>query len=227
MHPSIFRRPVSALVVAAFATVNNVHLEVVSASPAPASSSWITLPAPLGPGVPAPSTQTFGSLAINVPLGTPAGTYSFDIRAVADGIDIGHQALTIVVPTKQITLTPATDTDPIGTSHMVTAHVFDTLGPYIGDTVSFSVSGGPVAVPSSGSGTTNSSGEATFTFSNTPPNPGTNNITATDGTLSAAAVKIWKNVGMGIRSKSGEYLLPDHPVAWLARLVSVEKWRYA
>jgi len=26
----------------------------------------------------------------------------------------------------------------------------------------------------------------------------------------AVAVKIWKNVGMGIRSKSGEYLLPDH-----------------
>jgi predicted TIM-barrel fold metal-dependent hydrolase len=28
----------------------------------------------------------------------------------------------------------------------------------------------------------------------------------------ALAVKIWKNVGMGVRSKSGEYLLPDHPV---------------
>src|SRR6476661_5493410 len=26
----------------------------------------------------------------------------------------------------------------------------------------------------------------------------------------AIAVKIWKNIGMGIRSKSGEYLLPDH-----------------
>src|SRR5262249_45628218 len=24
-------------------------------------------------------------------------------------------------------------------------------------------------------------------------------------------VKIWKNIGMGIRSKSGEWLLPDHP----------------
>jgi predicted TIM-barrel fold metal-dependent hydrolase len=28
----------------------------------------------------------------------------------------------------------------------------------------------------------------------------------------ALAVKIWKNVGMGIQSKSGEYLLPDHAV---------------
>ena len=27
----------------------------------------------------------------------------------------------------------------------------------------------------------------------------------------AIAVKIWKNVGMGIRSRSGEYLLPDNP----------------
>lgn len=27
----------------------------------------------------------------------------------------------------------------------------------------------------------------------------------------AIAVKIWKNIGMGIRSKSGEYLLPDNP----------------
>src|SRR3954465_10955310 len=27
----------------------------------------------------------------------------------------------------------------------------------------------------------------------------------------AIAVKVWKNVGMGIRGKSGEYLLPDHP----------------
>jgi predicted TIM-barrel fold metal-dependent hydrolase len=27
----------------------------------------------------------------------------------------------------------------------------------------------------------------------------------------AVAVKIWKNIGMGIRSKSGEYVLPDNP----------------
>jgi predicted TIM-barrel fold metal-dependent hydrolase len=28
----------------------------------------------------------------------------------------------------------------------------------------------------------------------------------------AIAVKIWKNVGMAVRAKSGEYLVPDHPV---------------
>ncbi len=179
-----------SLINAAFANVNNVHLEVVSAGPAPAAPSWITLPPAIGP-VPAPSTQTFGPLGINVPPGTPAGTYNFDIRAVADGIDIGHQALTVIVPPKQMTLTPATDTNDVGTSHTVTAHVFDATGPFVGDTVNFTVSGGPAAVPSSGTGTTNASGNATFTFSNTPPNPGTNTITATDGDLNARATKEW------------------------------------
>src|SRR5262245_26596363 len=75
------------LINAAFATVNNVHLDVVSASPAPASASWITPPPALGP-VPAPSTQTFAPLGISVPSGTPSGTYTFDIRALADGVDV-------------------------------------------------------------------------------------------------------------------------------------------
>jgi hypothetical protein len=123
------------LINAAFANVNNVHVEVVSAGPAPATPAWISLPAPLACPCPAPGTYTFGSLGINVPPGTPAGTYSFDIRAVADGVDIGHQALTVVVPQKMLTLTPTTDTDPIGGSHTVTAHVFDTLGPFVGDAV--------------------------------------------------------------------------------------------
>jgi hypothetical protein len=179
-----------SLINAAFANVNDVHLEVVSAGPAPASASWITLPPAIGP-VPAPSTQNLGTLTVKVPAGTPAGTYTFDIRAVADGIDIGHQTLTIIVPQKMLTLTPATATNPIGTSHTVTAHVFDVLGPYVGDTVLFSVTSGPAAVPSSGSGTTNAAGTTQFTFSNTPPNLGTNTIVATDGSLSASATKTW------------------------------------
>jgi von Willebrand factor type A domain len=180
-----------ALINAAFATVADVHLEVVSASPAPASASWISFtPASVGP-VPAPSTQTF-TLTATVPGGTPPNTYSFDIRAVADGVDIGHQALTIVVPAKQMTITPD-DSNPIGTSHTVTATVFDVLGPFVGDTVTFTVSGGPAAVPSSGSAVTDASGNASFTFTNTPPNPGTNTITATDGPVSAVTHKTWVN----------------------------------
>jgi hypothetical protein len=179
-----------SLIQAAFANVSNVHLEVASAAPAPASASWITFtPASVGP-VPAPSTQTF-TLKATVPAGTPAGTYNFDIVALADGVDIGHQALTIIVPQKMLTLSPPSAFNPIGSSHTVTAHVFDSLGPFVGDTVAFTVTGGPAAVPPSGSAPTNSGGLAQFTFSNTPPALGTNTITATDGALSATATKTW------------------------------------
>ncbi len=85
-----------ALIQAAGATVDNVHLEVASASPSPADASWITLPAALGP-VAAPGTYTFGSIGIDVPLGTPAGTYTFDLVALADGADVGHQTITVQV----------------------------------------------------------------------------------------------------------------------------------
>jgi len=85
-----------SLIQAAFANVANVHLEVSSASPAPADASWISFsPASVGP-VPAPSTQTF-TLTAAVPAGTPAGDYTFDIVAKADGVDIGHQTLTVHV----------------------------------------------------------------------------------------------------------------------------------
>jgi Ca2+-binding RTX toxin-like protein len=94
-----------SLIDAAVANVNNVHLEVASAGPAPAAASWITLPPALGP-VPAPSTQTFAPLTVGVPTGTPAGTYTFDIAAVADGVDSGHQALTVVVPAQASCASP-------------------------------------------------------------------------------------------------------------------------
>jgi hypothetical protein len=180
-----------SLITDAFSTVNDVHLTVASASPAPAAASWIGFtPASVGP-VPAPTTQTF-DLTATVPSGTPAGSYAFDIEALADGVDIGHQALTIVVPEKQLTLSPATASNPIGTSHTVTAHAFDVLGPYVGDSVSFAITAGPDNAMT-GSDTTDSSGEAAFTYTNTPPNPGTDTITATDGSLTATAFKTWVN----------------------------------
>ncbi|HET8606773.1 MAG TPA: hypothetical protein VFL66_07050 [Gaiellaceae bacterium] len=181
---------ITSLISAAFASYDDVHLEVAGASPAPAAASWISFSPPAVGPVPAPSTQTF-TLTATVPGGTPAGTYSFDIEAVADGADIGHQALTIVVPEKQLTLSPASASNPIGTSHTVTAAVSDSLGPYVGDTVAFAVGGGPAASPASGSATTDSSGTATFTFANSPSQPGTDTITATDGPLSATATKTW------------------------------------
>jgi hypothetical protein len=85
------------LINSAFATVNSVSLSVDSAGPAPATASWITLPPALGP-VAAPGTYTFGPIGINVPLGTPPGTYTFDLVALADGVDVGHQTITVHVP---------------------------------------------------------------------------------------------------------------------------------
>lgn len=205
-----------ALIQAAFATVSNVHLEVASAAPAPANASWISFsPASVGP-VPAPSAQTF-ALTATVPALTPAGTYLFDIVAKADGVDIGHQALTIVVPAKQMLLTPATDSNPIGTSHTVTARVFDVLGPYVGEPVSFAV-GGIAAVPNAGVVATNAAGLASFTFSNTPPAPGLNTIVASAPGVSATATKTWVNAPpscVGLQLDVTELWPPNHKLHWI------------
>jgi len=69
------------LITAAFANVNDVHLEVASASPAPASASWVSFSPASVSSVPAPSIQTFG-VTVAVPASTPAGPYSFDIVAL-------------------------------------------------------------------------------------------------------------------------------------------------
>lgn len=93
---SSFADQIVGLIKSASSTVNDIHLEVASAAPAPASASWISFsPASVGP-VATPTTQTF-TLTAAVPAGTPAGTYTFDIVALADGADIGHQTLTLVV----------------------------------------------------------------------------------------------------------------------------------
>ncbi len=94
----------------AFATVNNVHLEVDSASPPPADASWITLPPALGP-VAAPGTYTFDPIGINVPPATPGGIYTFDLVALADGVDVGHQTITVNVPLITASGTPITATE--------------------------------------------------------------------------------------------------------------------
>jgi hypothetical protein len=84
------------LIQSATATVSTVGMQVNSASPAPASASWISFsPASAGPVNP-PANLPF-TVNISVPTATPAGTYQFDLEAVADGADIGHQALTVVV----------------------------------------------------------------------------------------------------------------------------------
>ena len=102
-----------------------------------------------------------------------------------------------VGPAVSLTLSPKTATNPVGTSHTVTATARDAFGlPVSGVTVRFSVSGAHTA---SGASATNSNGQATFTYSaNTT---GTDTISAfadtdgngiqTPGEPSDTATKTW------------------------------------
>ncbi len=205
-----------SLIDAAFANVNDLHLQVVSAAPAPASAAWISFAPPSVGPVPAPSMQTF-TLTATVPGGTPAGAYSFDIEAVADGVDIGHQALTIVVPQKMLTLTPTAASNPIGTSQLFTANVFDTLGPYVGDVVGFLVTAGPDA-GALGSGITDGSGATTFTLTNSPPAPGTDILVASDGPLAATSTAEWLNAPpdcSAVTLDRTSLWPPNHKLVWI------------
>lgn len=86
-----------ALINSAFTTVSNVHLEVASATPAPAAASWVSFsPTAVGPVTP-PLDELF-TVTINVPAATAPGTYTFDIAGLADGADIGHKSVVVFVP---------------------------------------------------------------------------------------------------------------------------------
>jgi hypothetical protein len=76
----------------------------------------------------------------------------------------------------QIDLTPDTATNPVGTTHTVTATVKENGVPQVGKTVTFRVISGPNAGVV-GTGITNGSGAATFTYTGAG-GAGTDNITA-------------------------------------------------
>jgi Ca2+-binding RTX toxin-like protein len=110
-----------------------------------------------------------------------------DITAAADSCNncfFGHDVDTGFVmalgQAETLDLSPPTDTNPEDTAHTVTAHVEDEDGdPVAGVIVRFTVTG---VNPTTGTGTTNASGNATFTY--TGANVGTDTITAfadTDG----------------------------------------------
>jgi Big-like domain-containing protein len=121
--------------------------------------------------------------------------------AIADGSD---QILDSYVFLKagsfvssNITLAPATDTNPTGTTHTVTATVTENGQPAPGKVVTFTVTAGP-HIGMTGVGTTNASGQATFTY--TGVNAGTDTIKAsyvspTGPQESNAVTKIWEFVG--------------------------------
>ena len=75
-----------------------------------------------------------------------------------------------------INLTPATETNAVGTDHTVTATVTDGGSPIEGASIHFAVTGDPTPTPAAGNDVTDADGKATFTFSNAAA--GTNTITA-------------------------------------------------
>ncbi len=76
--------------------VADLHVAVSSASPSPAVTNWVTVAPASIPNVPTPSIQDFVA-TVSVPLSASAGTYTFGLVALADGVDIGQQTLTVNV----------------------------------------------------------------------------------------------------------------------------------
>jgi hypothetical protein len=107
------------------------------------------------------------------------------ILAVSNNVDdsqTGERAAVIiggaaVTLPSAITLTPGSATNPVGTSHTVTATVRDQAGaPRAQQTVTFTVTAGP-NTGATGTGVTNASGQATFTYTSNGT-AGTDTITA-------------------------------------------------
>jgi hypothetical protein len=96
----------------------------------------------------------------------------------------------LVLPA-HLTLSPATATNPVGTSHTVTAVATSNINtPVAGATVTFTVTSGPNA-GTTGPGVTDATGTATFTYTDTG-GAGTDQIQANIGTiLSNSVQKIW------------------------------------
>ena len=112
------------------------------------------------------------SLHFDVTAPNTAGTFTDDAEGTATGYTVvgtGASAPVTVTPAQThayaISLAPASGSDPVGGTHTVTATTSDNGSPLAGQAVQFSVTSGPDA-GQTGSGTTNASGQATFTVSN-------------------------------------------------------------
>jgi Ca2+-binding RTX toxin-like protein len=120
---------------------------------------------------------------------------SFEVLVIAEGIGAAYTAPDGSVGTpyilargvsviSDIDLTPVAETNPVGTSHTVTATVTtdDPIpgSPVVGTTVTFSVVDGPHA-GTTGTATTNSGGQATFSYTGTSTGTDTIEATFVDG----------------------------------------------
>lgn len=116
---------------------------------------------------------------IGVALAAAAAAYAFALFGLpfhgTSSASAGYCGGGYQCPPATLTLTPEAGINDVATSHTVTATVTDTLGdPVQGIAVRFSVTG---SVTTSGSCTTNSAGQCTFTYAG-PPVPGADLISA-------------------------------------------------
>jgi hypothetical protein len=140
-----------------------------------------------------PTTATGGYWA---PLGFSCCHSNINLSAAMAELILAPVALITPDPVKfqTVGLSPASATNPAGTSHTVTAKAeSDTGTPVPGATVVFQVISGPNA-GKSGQGTTNAQGQATFTYTDTSAPPhGTDSIQAFIGQLGSNVVtKTWQ-----------------------------------
>lgn len=151
--------------------IDKVDLVVSAGCPL---GTTFTPPPPYGP-LTAPVDINFTE-SITAP--TVPGPYSCTVTAVVDGTNRAVQTVNVTVvpgPPATLTLAPKTATNTVDAQHCVTATVKDQFGnPTPNITVRFSVSG---AVTTTGSQTTNASGEAQFCYTG-PGLPGSDVITA-------------------------------------------------
>ena len=101
----------------------------VATTPAGADPSWISFAPPTAGPVTAPADVPFAVTA-TVPAGTPAGSYVFDLAGRADGSDVGHMALTVVVPP---------DTTGAGDGTVTIAKTVDHRSVHRGDLVTYTI----------------------------------------------------------------------------------------
>jgi hypothetical protein len=170
------------------------------------------------PGVTVPFTVSGAHSAVGIQTTDAAGQATFSYMGTLAGVDAiaayadadqdgSHDPeepagaagkLWVAGPPATITVTPPTDTNPVGSQHCVTATVADAFGNAAsGVTVRFTVTG---AINTSGAVATDANGQATFCYTG-PELPGADSIIAHadtdgDGTVDAGepvggATKTW------------------------------------
>ncbi len=178
-------------------------------------SDWTPLALATDPGVP----KTYSATDVDTGATVSGSPY---ILVSGGGVTV----------TSNISLSPATATNPAGTDHTVTATVTSapavaagtvTGTPVVGTTVTFTVESGP-NTGKTGTGVTNSSGQATFTYHD-DGGVGTDLISATftdtGGALEkATATKTWVATGDAAVTATGQAVSATEGAAFTGQVAS-------